>query len=157
MAPKGAQIEPKGHQNEPTWHQKGPNLSQKDTKMSPKGAKGAPKVSPKSTKIPQKIATSKKVEFRGVQVLSFGDIFDLFLVKNASKNRCEKRCHKKLQKSRKLSKKQGTIPSQEMHFLIGCLQRRFLQDSVFTREKQGFLKIACFESVHTFEKRPRKK
>ena len=31
-----------------------------------------------------------------------------------------------------LSKKQGTIPSQEMYFLIACLQRRFLQNSVFT-------------------------
>ena len=39
-------------------------MSQKDTKMNPTDAKGAPKVSPKSTKIPQKIATSKKVESR---------------------------------------------------------------------------------------------
>ena len=54
--------------------------------MSPKGAKGAPKVNPKSTKIPQKIATSKKVDFRGAQVLSFGVNFDIFLVKNASNN-----------------------------------------------------------------------
>ena len=54
--------------------------------MSPKGAKGAPKVSPKSTKIPQKIATSKKVEKGGGATTSFGLIFDLFLVKNASKN-----------------------------------------------------------------------
>ena len=53
--------------------------------MTPKGAKGAPKVSPKSTKIPQKIATSKKVEFRVVQVLSFVDIFDFFWSKMRQK------------------------------------------------------------------------
>ena len=78
--------------------------------MSPKGAKGAPKVSPKSTKIPQKIATSKKVEKGGSNATSFGLNFDLFLVKNASKNRCEKLCRKTCQKILKLSKKQGTIP-----------------------------------------------
>ena len=74
MAPKRSQYEPEGHL-------KGPNMSQKGAKMSTKGAKGAPKVSPKSTKILQKNTTSKKVENRGAPVLSFGDIFDLFLLK----------------------------------------------------------------------------
>ena len=73
--PEGAKLQTSG----PTWHQKGPNLSQKDTKMNPKGAKGAPKVSPKSTKIPQKIATSKKVEKGGGAPLSVGVNFDFFL------------------------------------------------------------------------------
>ena len=58
--------------------------------MSPKGAKGTPKVNPKSTKIPPKIATSKKVEKGRSSALSFGVNFDIFLVKNALKNRCEK-------------------------------------------------------------------
>ena len=150
MGPKGSQYEPEGHQ-------KGPNMGQEDAKMTPKGAKGAAKSDPKINKNTSKNPDLEKGRKRGCATLSFEVIFDLFLVKNASKNRCEKRCQKRLQKSRKLSKKQGTIPSQEMHFLIGCLQRRFLRNSVFTREKQGFLKIACFESVHTFEKRPRKK
>ena len=85
-------MAPKRFQYEPEEHLKGPNMSRKGAKMSPTGAKGAPKVTPKATKIPQKIETSKKVEKGGAPVLSFGDIFDLFLVKNASKNRCEKRC-----------------------------------------------------------------
>ena len=56
--PEGA----KSPKSDPKSSQKGTSLSQKGTKMNPKGAKGAQKVSPKSTKIPQKIATSKKVE-----------------------------------------------------------------------------------------------
>ena len=51
--------------------------------------------------------------------------------KNVQKS-MRKTVQKKLQKTRTLSQKQGTIPSQEMHFLIGCLPRRFLQNSVFT-------------------------
>ena len=157
MAPKGAQIEPKGHQNEPKGCQKGPNLSQKDTKMSPEGAKGAPKVGPKATKKHQKLTTSKKVDFGRVQGLSFGLIFYLFLIKNASKNRCEKRCQKKLHKTLKWSKKQGTIPPRKIKILTFLLQMRFLQNNVFTLEKQRFLKIPCLECVHAFEKRPKKK
>ena len=125
--------------------------------MSPKGAKGAPKVSPKSTKIPQKNATSKKVEKGGGAGLSFGVNLDLFLLKNASKNRCEKLCRKTRQKTLKLKQKQGTIPPPKIKILKFLLQRRILQNSVFTREKQCLLKIPCFESVHTFEKHPRKK
>ena len=125
--------------------------------MRPKGAKGTPKVNPKSTKIPQKIATSKKVEKGRSSALSFGVNFDIFLVKNALKNRCEKQRRKTCQKTLKLSKKTGTILSPKKKILKFLLQRRFLQNSVFTREKQCVLKITCFESVHTFEKRPRKK
>ena len=61
MGPKGSQYEPEGCQ-------KGPNMSQKGVKMSPKGAKGRSKVIPNTTKIQQKIATSKKVE-KGGQML----------------------------------------------------------------------------------------
>ena len=61
-------------------------MSQKATNMTPKGAKRTPKVSPKSTKIPQKNTTSKEVEKGGAPVTSFGVNFDIFLVKNASKN-----------------------------------------------------------------------
>ena len=61
-------------------------MSQKGAKMSTKGPKGPPKVSPKSTKILQKNTTSKKVEKGGAPVTSFGVNFDIFLVKNASKN-----------------------------------------------------------------------
>ena len=150
MAPKRFQYEPEGHL-------KGPNMSQKGAKMSTKGPKGRSKVTPKATKIPQENTTSKKIEKGGAREHLLGSFLTYFCSKNASKNLCEKRCEKRLQKSRNLSKKQGTIPSQEMHFLIGCLQRRFLQNSVFTREKQCVLKIPCFESVHTFEKHPRKK
>ena len=79
MAPKRSQYEPEGHL-------KGPNMSQKGAKMSTKGPKGRSKVTPKATKIPQKNATSKKVEKGGAPVTSFGVNFDIFLVKNASKN-----------------------------------------------------------------------
>ena len=140
MAPKGTQFEPKGHQNEPKGCQKGPNLSQKGTKMSPKGANGAPKAKPKSTKIPQKITTSKKVEKRMSNALSFGVILDLFSIKNASKNRSEKLWRKTRQKTLKLKQKQGTIPPPKIKILTFLLQRRFLQNSVFTREK-----TVCFE------------
>ena len=151
--PEGA----KSPKSNPKSSQKGTSLSQKGTKMNPKGGKGAQKVSPKSTKIPQKIATSKKVEKGGSNATSFGVIFGLFLVKNASKNQCEKLCRKTCQKTWKLSKKQGTISPQKIEILKFLLQRRILQNIVFTREKQCLLKISCFESVHTFEKRPRKK
>ena len=132
-------------------------MSQKDTKMSPKGAKGAPKVNPKSTKLPQKIATSKKVVFRGAPVLSFDSFLTYFWSKYTSKNRCEKLCRKTCQKTLKLSQKQGTIPPPKIKILKFLLQRRILQNNVFTRGKQCFLKIACFESVHKVEKHPRKK
>ena len=145
----------KSPKSDPKSNQKGTSLSQTGTKMNPKGAKGAPKGSPKLTKIQQKIATSKKVEKGGA--LSFGVNFDLFLVKNASKNRCEKICRKTRQKTLKLKQKQGTIPPPKIKILKFLLQRRILQNTVFTREKQCFLKIPCFESVHTFEKHPRKK
>ena len=73
-------------------------MSQKDTKMTPKGAKGAPKVGPKSTKIPQKIATSKKVEKGRSNALSFGDNFDLFLVKKRQKINVKKYTEKQVKK-----------------------------------------------------------
>ena len=139
MAPKGIQFEPKGHQNDP------------------KGCQRDPKSGPESTKIRQKIATSKKVEKGGARATSFGLIFDLFLVKNAPKNRSEKLCRKTLQKTLKLSKKQSTIQPQKIEILKFLLQMMFLQNSVFTWEKQCLLKIPCLESVHTFEKHPRKK
>ena len=66
-------------------------------------------------------------------------------------------CRKTRQKNVKLNKKQGTIQPQKIEILKFLMQRRFLQNNVFTREKQCVLKIPCFESVHTFEKRPRKK
>ena len=94
---------------------------------------------------------------RGGALLSFGVIFDVFLNKNVSKNRNEKLCRKTRQKNVKLSKKQGTIPPPKIKILKFLLQRRILQNSVFTREKRRLLKIPCFESVHTFEKHPRKK
>ena len=125
--------------------------------MSPKGAKGAPKVSPKSTKIPQKNTTSKNVDFRGAPVLSFDSFLTYLSSKNTSKNRSEQLCRKTLQKTLKISKKQSTIPPPKIKILKFLLQRRILQNSVFTREKQCLLKIPCFESVHTFEKHPREK
>ena len=139
MAPKETQFEPK------------------DTKMRPKGAKGTPKVSPKSTKIPQKIATSKKVEKGRSNATSFGVIFDLFLLKKCIKKSMRKTTQKNMSKNLKIKQKTGTILSPKKKILKFLLQRRILQNSVFTREKQCFLKIPCFESVHTFEKRPRKK
>ena len=73
-------------------------MSQKGAKMSTKGPKGRSKVNPKSTKIPQKIATSKKVEKGRSSALSFGVNFDIFLVKNAlkidAKNYAEKHVKK---------------------------------------------------------------
>ena len=139
MAPKGAQFEPKGHQNEPKGCQR--------------GAKSEPEINKNTTK-KRNLEKGRK---RGCAPLSFGVNLDLFLVKNASKNRCEKICRKTRQKTWKLNKKQGTIPPPKIKILKFLLQRRILQNSVFTREKQCFLKIPCFESVHTFEKRPRKK
>ena len=73
--------------------------------MNPKGAKGAQKVSPKSTKIPQKIATSKKVEKGRSGPLSFGVNFDLFLVKKASKKSMRKTMLKKASKITKFKQK----------------------------------------------------
>ena len=64
---------------------------------------------------------------------------------------------KHVKKNVKLSQKQGTIKPPKIEILKFLMQRRILQNSVFTREKQCVLKIPCFESVHTFEKRPRKK
>jgi len=125
--------------------------------MSPKGAKGTPKVNPKSTNIPPKITTLKKVEKGGVRALSFDPFLTHFWSKNTSKNQCEKRCQKKLKKTLKVCKKQGATPSPEMYFLTGFLQRRFLQNSVFTREKQCFLKIQSFECAHSFGIYPSKK
>ena len=46
--------------------------------MTPKGAKGAPKVNPKSTKILQKIATSKKVEKGGARQHLLGSFLTYF-------------------------------------------------------------------------------
>jgi len=69
--------------------------------------------------------------------------------KNDARNNCKK--------TLKLSKKQGTIPPQKIKILIFFLQMRFLQNNVFTQEKLYFLKIPCLESVHAFEKRPKKK
>ena len=139
MAPKGAQFEPKGHQNEPKGCQR--------------GAKSIPKIDKNNTKN----HNLEKGRKRGGALLSFGDIFDVFLNKNVSKNRSEKLCRKTRQKNVKLSKKQGTIQPQKIDILKFLMQRRFLQNSVFTREKQCVLKIPCFESVHKFEKHPRKK
>ena len=73
--------------------------------MTPKGAKGTPKVSPKSTKIPQKIATSKKVEQGGSHALSFGVIFDLFLLKKCVQKSMRKTMLKKASKITKFKQK----------------------------------------------------
>ena len=139
LALQGSQYEPEGCQNE---H---------------KGCPGAVKSDPKSNKNTTKNHNLEKGRKRGGALLSFGDIFDVFLNKNVSKNRSEKLCRKTRQKNVKLSKKQGTIQPQKIEILKFLMQRRFLQNNVFTREKQCVLKIPCFESVHTFEKRPRKK
>ena len=139
MAPKGTQFEPKGHQNEPKGCQR--------------GAKSEPEINKNTTKN----RNLEKGRKRGGAGLSFGVKFDLFLVKNASKNRCEKLCRKTRQKTWKLTKKQGTIPPPKIKILKFLLQRRILQNSVFTTEKQCLLKIPCFESVHKVEKHPRKK
>ena len=80
-------------------------MSQKATNLTPKGAKGAPKVSSKSTKIPQKIQTSKNVDFRGVQVTSFGVIFDLFLLKKCVQKSMRKTMLKKASKITKFKQK----------------------------------------------------
>ena len=98
MAPKRSQYEPEGHL-------KGPNMSQKGAKMSTKGPKGPPKVSPKSTKIPQKNTTSKKVEKGGAPVTSFGVIFDLFLLKKCVQKSMRKTMLKKASKITKFKQK----------------------------------------------------
>ena len=139
MAPKGTQFEPKGHQNE--------------AKGCQRDAKSEPEINKNTTKN----HNLEKGRKRGGATTSFGLFFDLFFVKNASKNRCEKICLKTWRKILKISKKQGTIQPQTIEILKFLMQRRFLQNNVFTREKQCVLKIPCFESVHTFEKRPRKK
>ena len=73
--------------------------------MSPKGAKGAPKVSPKSTKIPQKSATSKKVEKGGGAGLSFGVNLELFLLKKCVQKSMRKTMLKKASKITKFKQK----------------------------------------------------
>ena len=74
--------------------------------------------------------------------------------KSYAKNDTEK---KKRQTNVKINKKQGTIPPQKIEILKFLLQRRILQNSVFTWEKQCFLKIPCLESVPKVEKRPKEK
>ena len=118
MAPKGTQFEPKGHQNEPKGCQR--------------GAKSEPEINKNTTKN----RNLEKGRKRGCAPLSFRLKFNLFLIKKCVKKSMWKTMPKKLQKSWKLNKKQGTIPSPETHFPTGCLQRRFLQNTVFTREKQ---------------------
>ena len=73
--------------------------------MTPKGAKEAPKVNPKSTKIPQKIATSKKVEKGRSSATSFGVIFDLFLLKKCVQKSMRKTMLKKASKITKFKQK----------------------------------------------------
>ena len=68
--------------------------------MTPKGAKGTPKVSPKSTKIPQKIATSKKVEKGGGRGTKFwgqfGPIFGQKCVQKSMRKTMPKNTSKNL-------------------------------------------------------------
>ena len=139
MVPKGIQFEPKGHQNEPKGCQR--------------GAKSEPEINKNTTKN----RNLEKGRKREGAPLSFGINVDIFLVKNAPKNRSEKLCRKTRQKTLKLSKIQGTIQPQKIEILKFLMQRRILPNSVFTKEKLCFLKIPCLESVHTFEKHPRKK
>ena len=80
-------------------------MSQKGAKMSTKGPKGRSKVTPKATKIRQKIPTSKNVDFRGVQVTSFGVIFDLFLLKKCVQKLMRKTMLKKASKITKFKQK----------------------------------------------------
>ena len=139
MAPKGTQFEPKGHQNE--------------AKGCQRDAKSEPEINKNTTKN----RNLEKGRKRGGAPTSFWLIFDLCLVKNASKNRCEKICRKTRQKTLKLKQKQGTIPPPKIKILNFFLQRRILQNSVFTREKQCFLKIQSFECAHSFGINPSKK
>ena len=125
--------------------------------MSTKDVTSDSKSVSKNDKNTTKNRNLEKGRKRACATLSFGVNFDLFLDRNASKNICEKLCRKKLQKTRKLNQKQGTIPSPEMNFLTFLRPKRFLQNSVFTREKQCFLKIQRFEFAHKFEKHPKKK
>ena len=83
--------------------------------MSPKGAKEAPKVNPKSIKIPQKIATSKKVEKGRPSALSFGVNFDIFLVKKCIKKSMRKTTQKNMSKNLKIKQKNrhDPIPKKE--------------------------------------------
>ena len=103
MSPKGSNLSHKGTKMSP----KGPNLSHGGTKMSPKGAKRIPKVSPKSTKIPSKNITSKKVDSGGSNALSFGLIFDIFLVKKCVQKSMRKTMPKKASKITKIKQKTG--------------------------------------------------
>ena len=80
-------------------------MSQKGAKRTPKGPKGRSKVTPKATKIPQKIATSKKVEKGGAPVTSFGVIFDLFLLKKCIQKSKRKTMLKKASKITKFKQK----------------------------------------------------
>ena len=66
--------------------------------MSPKGAKGAPKVSPKSTKIPQKNETSKKVEKGGAREHLLGSFLTYFLSKMRQKIDAKKYAEKHVRK-----------------------------------------------------------
>ena len=66
--------------------------------MRPKGAKGTPEVSPKSTKIPQKIATSKKVEKGGAQQHLLGFFLTYFSSKMRPKIDANKYAEKHVKK-----------------------------------------------------------
>ena len=81
MAPKGTQLNPKGHQNEPKGCQR--------------GAKSEPEINKNTTKN----RNFEKGRKRGGAPTSFGLIFNVFLVKNASKTQCEKKCRKTRQKT----------------------------------------------------------
>ena len=86
-------------------------MSQKGAKMSTKGPKGRSKVTPKATKIRQKIPTSKNVDFRGVQVTSFGVIFDLFLLKKCVQKSKRKTMEKNTSKNLKIKAKTRHDPT----------------------------------------------
>ena len=125
-APKGTQFKPKGHQNDPKGCQR--------------GAKSEPEIN-KNTIKNRNLEKGRK---RGGAPTSFGLIFDLFLVKNASKNRCEKIYRKTNKKILKLRKNKARSLSPKIKILKFLLQRRILQNNVFTREKQVLFEDPVF-------------
>ena len=133
MAPKGTQFEPKGYKHDPKGCQK--------------DAKSEPEINKNTTK-KHNLERSRK---RGGAGTSFGVIFDLFLLKKCVQKSKRKTMEKNTSKNLTFKQKTRHDPTPKNRDSQFFLQSRFLQNNVFTWEKQCFLKIPCFENVHTFE------
>ena len=129
-----AQNEPRGCKITKIW----PIWAKRTPKWSQRVPKGRQKWPQNQQKYHKKSLPRKRLK-KGVRTnIILTHFWPIFGKKMRPKIDAKNDAKKSFKKSWKWSKKQGTIPSQEMHFLIDCLQRRFLQNSVFTKKNRVF-------------------